>query len=115
MYKLHLPGLSGGQGVRLRVSTANHTIGSLGNQPPFRANQGFPDVLVVKNPPVNKRDASSIPGLGRSPEEGNGNPLQYSCQDNPRDRGAWWAAVHGITKSWLDMTEQLNHQKGFKE
>ena len=64
--------------------------------------------LVVKNPPVNKRDASSIPGLGRSPEEGNGNPLQYSCQDNPRDRGAWWAAVHGITKSWLDMTEQLN-------
>ena len=75
-------------------------------------------VRVVKNPPVNVgdvRDASSIPGLGRSPEEGNGNPLQYSCRDNPRDRGTWWAAVHGIAKSWLDMTEQLNHQKGFKE
>ena len=71
---------------------------------------------MVKNPPANVGDAgNSIPGLGRSPEEGNGNPLRYSCRDNPRDRGTWWAAVHGIAKSWLDMTEQLNHQKGFKE
>ena len=45
------------------------------------------------------RDLGSIPGLGRSPGEGNGNPLQYSCLGNPMDRGAWWAAVHGITKS----------------
>ena len=45
----------------------------------------------------------SIPGLGRSPGEGNGNPLQYSCLGNPRDRGAWWATVHGVSKE-LDMT-----------
>ena len=42
----------------------------------------------------------SIPGSERSPGEGNGNPLQYSCLENPMDRGAWWAAVHGVTKSW---------------
>ena len=54
---------------------------------------------VVKNPPANAGDAeNSIPGLGRSPEEGNGNPLQYSCLGNPMDRD-WWATVHGVTKS----------------
>jgi len=53
---------------------------------------------VVKNPPANAGDAHSIPGSGRSPGEGNGNPLQYSCWDNPMDRGAWWAAVHRVTK-----------------
>ena len=45
------------------------------------------------------RDSSSIPGLGRFPEGGNGNPLQCSCLENPRDRGIWWATVHGVTKS----------------
>ena len=45
------------------------------------------------------RDMGSIPGLGRSPREGNGNPLQYSCLENPRDRGAWQATVYGVTKS----------------
>ena len=62
--------------------------------------------LVVKNPPANAgelRDASSIPGLGRSPEGGNGNPLQYSCLENLMDRETWWAAVFGVTKE-LDMT-----------
>ena len=44
------------------------------------------------------RDAGSIPGLGRSPGEGNGSPLQYSCLGNPMDRGAWWATVHGVAK-----------------
>ena len=44
-------------------------------------------------------DAGSIPGLGRSPAGGNGNPLQYSCLENPMDRGAWWATVHGVTQS----------------
>ena len=56
---------------------------------------------MVKNLPVNARDlgdAGSIPGLGRSPREGKGNPLQYSCLENPRDRGAWWAVVHGVAK-----------------
>ena len=44
-------------------------------------------------------DQGSIPGSGRSPEEGNGNSLQYSCLENPMDRGAWWATIHGVTKS----------------
>ena len=58
--------------------------------------------LVVKNPPANAgdiRDVGLIPGSGRSPREGNGNPLQYSCLENPMDRGAWWATVHRVIKS----------------
>ena len=57
--------------------------------------------LVVKNPPANAGDIGdegSIPAWGRSPGEGNGNPLQYSCLGNPLDRGAWWATVHGAAK-----------------
>ena len=54
---------------------------------------------MVKNPPANVGDAGPIAGLGRSPEEGNGNPLQYSCLENPMDRGAWWVMVHGALKS----------------
>ena len=53
---------------------------------------------MVKNLPVNAGDAASISSLGRSPGEGYGHPLQYSCLENPMDRGAWWAAVHGVTK-----------------
>ena len=53
---------------------------------------------MVKNPPANAGDANSIPGSERSPGEGNGNSLQYSCRDNPMDTGAWWAAVHRVTK-----------------
>ena len=63
---------------------------------------GFPEVLVVKNLPANAgniRDLGSIPGSGRSPGEGHGNPLQYSCLENPMDRGAWWATVHAVRKS----------------
>ena len=59
-------------------------------------------VLVVKNPPANAgdiRDMSLISGLGRSPGEGQGNPLQYSCLEKPMDRGAWQATVHGAAKS----------------
>ena len=59
-------------------------------------------VLVVKNVPVNEgdvRDTGSIPGLGRSPGKGNGNPVQYSCLENSMDRGAWQATVHGAAKS----------------
>ena len=58
--------------------------------------------LVVKNLPVNAgdiRDVCLIPGSGRSPGEGNGNPLQYSCLENPMDRGAWQAPVHRVSKS----------------
>ena len=60
-------------------------------------------VLVVKSPLASAGDAGSIPGLGRSPGEGNGNPFQYSCLGNPMDRGAWWATVNEFTES--DTTE----------
>ena len=63
----------------------------------------FPGGSVVKNPPDNAGDAGSIPGSGRSPGEGNGNPLQYSCLGNPINKGAWWATVHGVAKE-LDTT-----------
>ena len=53
---------------------------------------------MVENPPANAGDMGLIPGLGRSPGEGNGNPLQYSCLGNLMDRGAWWAAVYEVTK-----------------
>ena len=54
---------------------------------------------VVKNPPASAEDPGLIPGLGRSPGEGNGNSLQYSCLENPKDRGAWRAIVHGVAMS----------------
>ena len=63
---------------------------------------GFPGGAVVKNPPANAGkagDMASIPGSGRSPGEGKGYPLQYSCLENSMDRGAWQAIVHGIAKS----------------
>ena len=53
---------------------------------------------MVKNLPANGKDMGSIPGLGRSPEEGNGNPLQYSCLEKPIEKGAWQATVHGVAK-----------------
>ena len=55
---------------------------------------------VSKESAYSAGDLGSIPGLGRSPGEGNGNPLQHSCLENPTDRGAWWASVHGVAKSW---------------
>ena len=54
---------------------------------------------MVQNPPTNAEGAGLITGLGRSPGEGNDNLLQYSCLENTMDRGAWWATVHGVTKS----------------
>ena len=57
---------------------------------------------MVKDPPANAGDirhVGSMPGLGKSPGEGNGYPLQYSCLENPRDGGAWWAAVYGVAQS----------------
>ena len=63
---------------------------------------------MVKNPPANagdKRDTGSIPGFGRCPGEGHGNPLQYSCLENPMDRGAWRATAHRIKKSWTRLKQ----------
>ena len=62
---------------------------------------------MVKNPPANEgdtRDAGLIPGLGRYPGVGNGNPLHYSCLENSMDRGAWQVTVHGVTKSWTQLS-----------
>ena len=61
---------------------------------------GFPGGSVVKNPPAKAGDMGLIPGLGRFPGGENGNPLQYSCLENPLDRGVWKAIVHGVSKSW---------------
>ena len=74
---------------------------------PALHSEGFPGGSGVKESAYNAEDVGLIPGLGRSPGEGNGNPLQYSCLENSMDRGAWWARVHGVTKE-SDMTKQLN-------
>ena len=60
---------------------------------------GFPGSSVVKNLPTNAGVMGSIPGLGKSAGEGNGNPPQCSCLDNPMDRGAWHTTIHGVKKS----------------
>ena len=68
----------------------------------------FQVALVVKNPPVcagDLRDTGLAPGSGRSPGEGNGNPLQCSCLENSMHRGAWWATVHGVTESRIQLKE----------
>ena len=76
---------------------------------------GVPGGIVVKNLPANAGgtgDASLILGLGRSPAGGNGNPLQYSCLENPMDIGAWWATVHGVTKSQTRLRAERGLQRG---
>ena len=69
--------------------------------------------LVVENPPANARgdlgDVSLIPG--QSPGEGNGSPLQCCCLENPMDRGAWWATVHRVAKSWTQLKQLMHEHK----
>ena len=81
--------------IEQRIKFAHH----------YSSIKDFPGSSVVKNPPANTRNSNSIPGLGRSPGEGRGNPPQQSCLENPMDREAWWATVHGVTKE-LDTTKQ---------
>ena len=69
-------------------------------------NLDFPGGSDGKESARNVGDLGLIPGLGSSPGEGNGNPLQYSCFENPMDRGAWWATVHGVAKSWTQLRDQ---------
>ena len=74
--------------------------------------------LVVKIPPVNTgdiRDAGSIPGLGRSPGEEHGNPVQYSCLENPMDRGAWLAKVYRVAKNQTRLTRLNTHAHGINK
>ena len=74
------------------------------------------DTQVAKNPPTMQEtwDAGSIPGSGKSPGEGNGNPLQYSCLGNPMDREAWRATVHGVAKSQTRLKQLSTHAWGGK-
>ena len=75
----------------------NKSIYSL--QQSYKGYQSFPGGSMVKKPPANAGDVVSVLGLGRSPREGNDNPLQYPCLENPMDRGAWQATtVHGVIK-----------------
>ena len=67
--------------------------------------KGFPGGSGGKESACNAGDPGSIPGLGRSPGEGNGYPLQDSCLENSMDRAAWWAPVHGVAKSWTRLSD----------
>ena len=69
---------------------------------------GFPGSAVINNLPAKAGDTGDIgliPALGRSPAEGNSNPLQYSCLENPMDRGAWRAIIHGVAKSQIQLSD----------
>ena len=76
-----------------------------GNLLQYMLTKTFPGGSVVKNLPANVEDSGSIPESGRLTGEENGNPLQYSCLGNPMDRGAWWATVHGVAKSWTQLSD----------
>ena len=75
------------------------------HQVPPRNASGFPGSSDSKESPCNAEDPSLIPGLGRSPGEGNGNPLQYSCLGSPMDRGVWWATVVGAAESQTRLSD----------
>ena len=79
---------------------------------------GLPSGSAVKNTPANAGDAGSIPESGRSPGEGNSNALQYSCLENPTDRGTWQATIHRVTKNqtWLSIaTQQFSNKRQFQQ
>ena len=83
-----------GQRVRHNLATEHDLTGKIMLSP-----------KVVKESACNAGDPGSTSGLGRSPGEGNGNPLQYSCLENPMDKGIWWATVHGVTKSQTRLSD----------
>ena len=92
----------------LLITTKNHREHESYASYQVSDHEGLPGSKVVKNPPANAGDtgdAGSIPGLGRSLGEGNVNPPQYSCLGNPVDRGAWWAAVHGVAESQTRLSD----------
>ena len=106
--------------VRLSITSIGGCVKPLyrGFKPPLDGQEGFPGGSSVKNLPANagdKRDAVSFPGSGRSPGKGCGNTPPYSCLENPMDRGAWWAIVHGVAQSqtllkWLSMQMGKNKE-----
>ena len=87
--------------MQVQLEARNKTLAKL----PVCEDEGASQVaLEVKNPPVNARDIKDyglIPGLGRSSGEGHGNPLQYSCLENPMGRGVWMTTVYRVAKSWI--------------
>ena len=89
-WNTNAPGMAGNEAGMAEPTTQEwgFTGGSDGKESAYRA-----------------RDPSSIPGSGRSPGEGNGNPLQYSCLENSMDRGTWLATVHEVTKSWTPLSD----------
>ena len=87
---------------KVLLERANERVNSVTISCTLTKHLGLSDGSVIKNPPANSgdaRDADSIPGSGRSPRGGNGHPFQYSCLENPRDRGTCWATVPGVAKS----------------
>ena len=70
------------------------------------SSMGFPGSSVGKESASSAGDPGLISGWKRSPGEGNSYPLQYSCLENPMDRGAWWATVHGVTESWTQLSDE---------
>ena len=86
---------------KVNAAQAQKQMSTKGKVSPSKASLlGSPGGSMVKNPPADIGHLGSIPGLGRSPGGGNGNLLQYSCLENPVDRGDWRAIVHGTAKSW---------------
>ena len=78
--------------------------------------ESFPGGSDGKESACNAGDLGLIPGLGKIPGEGNGNPLQYSCLENSMDKGAWWATVHGVAKSWKRLSDsQFHFHQNFTE
>ena len=75
---------------------------------PLKSQKGFPGGSEVKASACNAEDLGLIPESERSPGEGNGNPLQYSCLENPMDGGAWWATVHWVVKSQILLSNLTN-------
>ena len=82
---------------KLGIISLTSTIPSIKKSYLLILQRDFPSSLLAKNPPANAGDMGLTPGWGRSPGEGNDNPLHYSCLRNPLDRGLWWATVHGVT------------------
>ena len=99
----------------MRLNDNSQEVISIFNFPVFilmwlRSYSGLPGGSDGEESAYNVRDTGSIPGSGRSPGEGHGNPLQYPCLENPMDRGAWWATVYGFTKSWTQLSDQHTNE-----
>ena len=89
----------------IKIHIAGRFLGTLIIGGEFRVLMGFPGGSEFKESACNLGDLGSIPGLGRSPGEGNSYPLQYSCLENSTDRGTWWATVHRVTNSWTRLSD----------